>query len=91
MDGRRFAGAVRDTVWLPPMREVTVAFDAVNPGTWAFHCHHLYQCPAPLVGRRRRGAAGKPSFGQGHDGENAGRHDGRRYRHRNASGADRGS
>ena len=21
--------------------EVTVAFDASNPGSWAFHCHHL--------------------------------------------------
>ena len=41
IDGRRLAGAKRDTVWVPPMREVTVAFDATNPGTWAFHCHHL--------------------------------------------------
>jgi FtsP/CotA-like multicopper oxidase with cupredoxin domain len=42
IDGRRFAGAVRDTVWLPPMRQVTFAFDADNPGRWPFHCHHLY-------------------------------------------------
>ncbi|MDX8477950.1 multicopper oxidase family protein [Mesorhizobium sp. VK24D] len=42
IDGRRFVGAVRDTVWVPPTRAVTIAFDASNPGTWAFHCHHLY-------------------------------------------------
>ncbi|TIV67742.1 MAG: multicopper oxidase family protein [Mesorhizobium sp.] len=49
IDGRRFAGAVRDTVWLPPMREVTVAFDAANPGTWAFHCHHLYHMASGMM------------------------------------------
>lgn len=49
IDGRRFAGAVRDTVWLPPMREVTVAFEASNPGTWAFHCHHLYHMATGMM------------------------------------------
>ena len=49
IDGRRLAGAVRDTVWVPPMREVTVAFDAVNPGTWAFHCHHLYHMATGMM------------------------------------------
>jgi len=49
IDGRRFAGAVRDTVWVPPMREVTIAFDATNPGTWAFHCHHLYHMAAGMM------------------------------------------
>ena len=39
---RRFAGAVRDTVLVPPKTTVTVAFDANNPGWWAFHCHLLY-------------------------------------------------
>lgn len=42
IDGQPLSGAVRDVIWLPPMRSVTVAFDAVNPGEWAFHCHHLY-------------------------------------------------
>ncbi|MGE3289829.1 MAG: multicopper oxidase family protein [Geminicoccaceae bacterium] len=42
LDGRRFAGAVRDTVLVPPMQAVTIAFDADNPGRWAFHCHQLY-------------------------------------------------
>ncbi|MFH1794233.1 MAG: multicopper oxidase family protein [Pseudomonadota bacterium] len=49
IDGRRFAGAMRDTVWLPPGREVTVAFDAKNPGTWAFHCHHLYHMASGMM------------------------------------------
>lgn len=38
----RFAGAMRDTVLVPPGLSVTVAFDANNPGWWAFHCHLLY-------------------------------------------------
>jgi FtsP/CotA-like multicopper oxidase with cupredoxin domain len=36
------AGAVRDTVLVPPKGSVTIAFDADNPGRWAFHCHNLY-------------------------------------------------
>jgi FtsP/CotA-like multicopper oxidase with cupredoxin domain len=35
-------GAVRDTVLVPPMSSITVAFDANNPGRWALHCHNLY-------------------------------------------------
>ncbi|HEV7929498.1 MAG TPA: multicopper oxidase domain-containing protein [Nitrosospira sp.] len=27
---------------VPPMGSVTIAFDADNPGRWAFHCHNLY-------------------------------------------------
>ena len=42
VDDKRFAGAVRDTVLVPPMRTVTIAFAAGNPGRWAFHCHQLY-------------------------------------------------
>jgi len=42
IDGKRFAGAVRDTVLVPPGRRVVVAFDANNPGFWALHCHLLY-------------------------------------------------
>jgi FtsP/CotA-like multicopper oxidase with cupredoxin domain len=42
LDGKRMPGAVRDTLWLPPARSATIAFDAGNPGEWAFHCHHLY-------------------------------------------------
>lgn len=49
INGRRLAGAMRDTVWVPPMREVTIAFDATNPGRWAFHCHHLYHMAAGMM------------------------------------------
>ena len=49
IDGRRFAGAVRDTVLVPPERSVTIAFDADNPGHWAFHCHQLYHMAAGMM------------------------------------------
>jgi FtsP/CotA-like multicopper oxidase with cupredoxin domain len=49
IDGSRLLGAVRDTVWVPPAREVTVAFDANNPGEWAFHCHHLYHMATGMM------------------------------------------
>jgi FtsP/CotA-like multicopper oxidase with cupredoxin domain len=42
INGAPIAGAVRDTVLVPPMGSVTIAFDADNPGRWAFHCHNLY-------------------------------------------------
>lgn len=37
----RFAGAVRDTVLVPPMAAVTVAFDAGEAAAWMLHCHHM--------------------------------------------------
>jgi len=49
IDGKRFSGAVRDTVHIPPMRSVTIAVDADNPGQWAFHCHHLYHMAAGMM------------------------------------------
>ncbi len=49
VDGARFAGAVRDTVLVPPMRSLTIAFDADNPGRWAFHCHNLYHMEAGMM------------------------------------------
>jgi FtsP/CotA-like multicopper oxidase with cupredoxin domain len=43
IDDQPLAGALRDTVIVPPMARVTVAFDAANPGGgWPFHCHNLY-------------------------------------------------
>jgi FtsP/CotA-like multicopper oxidase with cupredoxin domain len=42
INGTPLAGAMRDTVLVPPMGSVTIAFDADNPGRWAFHCHNLY-------------------------------------------------
>jgi FtsP/CotA-like multicopper oxidase with cupredoxin domain len=47
---RRIEGAVRDTVLVPVGESVTIRFDATNPGTWAFHCHHLYHMNSGMMG-----------------------------------------
>jgi FtsP/CotA-like multicopper oxidase with cupredoxin domain len=49
IDGERFAGAMRDTVLVPSGGNVTIAFDAINPGKWALHCHHLYHMAAGMM------------------------------------------
>lgn len=46
---KRLSGAMRDTVLVPPMTSVTLAFDADNPGVWAFHCHHMYHMAAGMM------------------------------------------
>lgn len=48
--GTPVMGAVRDTVLLPPMTSVIIAFDADNPGRWPVHCHHLYHMAAGMMG-----------------------------------------
>lgn len=48
-DGTRIQGAVRDTILVPPMRSVTIGVDALNPGKWAFHCHHLYHMATGMM------------------------------------------
>jgi FtsP/CotA-like multicopper oxidase with cupredoxin domain len=47
--GQRFNGARRDTVMVPPNGNVTIAFDADNPGRWAFHCHNAYHQEAGMM------------------------------------------
>ncbi len=43
IDGKPIQGAIRDTVLVSPMGgRVRFAFNADNPGRWAFHCHNLY-------------------------------------------------
>jgi FtsP/CotA-like multicopper oxidase with cupredoxin domain len=42
INGAPLTGAARDTVLVPTKGSVTIAFDADNPGRWAFHCHNLY-------------------------------------------------
>lgn len=41
INARRFAGARRDTVYVPPMSMVTVALDAGEAANWMLHCHHM--------------------------------------------------
>jgi FtsP/CotA-like multicopper oxidase with cupredoxin domain len=48
INGKRFHGAVRDTVLVTPGTRVVIAFDANNPGWWAFHCHLLYHQDAGM-------------------------------------------
>ena len=42
INNKKLRGAMRDTVLVPPMGQVMVEFDPVNPGRWALHCHNLY-------------------------------------------------
>jgi FtsP/CotA-like multicopper oxidase with cupredoxin domain len=41
LNGRALAGALRDTVYVPPMTSVTIAFDAGERADWMLHCHHM--------------------------------------------------
>lgn len=41
LGNQRFAGARRDTVYVPPMAKVTVAIDAGEAARWLLHCHHM--------------------------------------------------
>ena len=49
INGQHLNGAMRDTVAIPHMAEVVVAFDANNVGKWAFHCHHLYHMATGMM------------------------------------------
>jgi FtsP/CotA-like multicopper oxidase with cupredoxin domain len=42
-------GAIRDTVLVPPMGQVKIAFDADNAGRWALHCHNMYHMAAGMM------------------------------------------
>ena len=48
-DGRRFPGAMRDTVLVPARSAVAIALDADNPGSWMLHCHNLYHMAAGMM------------------------------------------
>ena len=39
IDGESIDGAMRDTIYVPKDGNCRIAFDANNPGIWAFHCH----------------------------------------------------
>lgn len=49
INGVDVPGAVRDTVLIPPMGVMTIAFDAGNPGNWPLHCHHLYHMATGMM------------------------------------------
>jgi FtsP/CotA-like multicopper oxidase with cupredoxin domain len=49
IDGRPLRDAVRDTVLVSPSSRVRIAFEADNPGRWAFHCHNLYHMEAGMM------------------------------------------
>jgi FtsP/CotA-like multicopper oxidase with cupredoxin domain len=49
LNGTGLAGAVRDTVLVPPMARVAIAFDAENPGRLLFHCHNLYHMATGMM------------------------------------------
>ena len=48
INDRKFSGAIRDTILVPPRATVKVVFDADNPGIWAYHCHNLYHMAAGM-------------------------------------------
>jgi len=39
VNGQDFVGPMKDTWFVPKGQKITVAFDAVHPGTWLLHCH----------------------------------------------------
>ncbi|MDF3906325.1 copper oxidase (plasmid) [Paracoccus versutus] len=41
LNGRAVRGALRDTVYVPPMSMVDVALDAGEAARWMLHCHHM--------------------------------------------------
>ena len=47
--GRRFSGALRDTLIVPAHAPVTIAFDANHKGSWFLHCHHLYHMATGMM------------------------------------------
>jgi len=49
INGQKLSGAMRDTVMVPPMGRVVVAFDADNPGRWLYHCHNLYHMATGMM------------------------------------------
>jgi FtsP/CotA-like multicopper oxidase with cupredoxin domain len=50
VNGNPINGAVRDTVIVTPkMGSVRIAFEANNPGRWAFHCHNMYHMMTGMI------------------------------------------
>jgi FtsP/CotA-like multicopper oxidase with cupredoxin domain len=49
VNGKAVSGPVRDTHLVPAGSSATIAFDADNPGRWAFHCHNLYHMQSGMM------------------------------------------
>jgi len=49
IEGRKVNGALRDTVLIPSLSQVSIVFDAHNPGRWPLHCHHLYHMVSGMM------------------------------------------
>ncbi|SEE18982.1 Multicopper oxidase with three cupredoxin domains (includes cell division protein FtsP and spore coat protein CotA) [Rhizobiales bacterium GAS188] len=49
LNGQPLAGAVRDTVLVPALGSVMIAFDADNLGRWLFHCHNLWHMAGGMM------------------------------------------
>jgi FtsP/CotA-like multicopper oxidase with cupredoxin domain len=49
INGQALQGAVRDTVLVSAGDRIRIAFDADNPGRWAFHCHNLYHMETGMM------------------------------------------
>ena len=49
LNGRRVAGALRDTVHVPPMSMVDVALDTGEAARWMLHCHHMPQLATGMI------------------------------------------
>jgi FtsP/CotA-like multicopper oxidase with cupredoxin domain len=49
INGQPLQGAVRDTILVPGNQQVTVAFNANNPGLWFVHCHILWHLEAGMA------------------------------------------
>jgi len=48
-NGRRIAGASRDTVLVSVNGSVTVASDTDNSGRWLLHCHNLFHMATGMM------------------------------------------
>jgi FtsP/CotA-like multicopper oxidase with cupredoxin domain len=49
INDQRMRGALRDTILVPGKTNVTVEFDANNPGLWFVHCHILWHLGAGMA------------------------------------------
>jgi FtsP/CotA-like multicopper oxidase with cupredoxin domain len=49
INGKSIKGAIRDTVYVPPMAQVTVALDAGEAARWMLHCHHMPHLSAGMM------------------------------------------